>query len=200
LIDNTAQTTTEKKLKSSRAQLHARSPSTTQSTIEHEDEPPFVDDESTSYDISFDSVNVIVSIGMILNLVNKLSCPLCNRVGKMSQRVTQRRGLLYHITFSCTCSFETSFTNSTQLVHSATARMDELNMMACVAANVAGIKRTGMTTILGMLNILPPVQIENWKKYQKIYSNALDVVKDESLGRAGKIHYFYICLSYAIFV
>lgn len=60
-------------------------------------------------------------------------------------------------------------------------------MMACVAANVAGIKRTGMTTILGILNILPPVQIENWKKYQKIYSDALDVIKDESLGRAGKI-------------
>ncbi|CAF0857131.1 unnamed protein product [Adineta steineri] len=57
-------------------------------------------------------------------------------------------------------------------------------MMACVAANIVGIKRTGMTTILGMLNILPPVQIENWNKYQKIYSDALDVVKDESLGRA----------------
>jgi len=196
-IDNTVRTSVEhlttaieKKLKLSRTQLRARSTSTTQSTIEDEDEPPFVDDESASHDIPFNSVNIIVSIGMILNLVNKLSCPVCNRVGKMSQTVTQRRGLLYHITFSCTCSFETSFTNSTELVHSATARMDELNMMACVAANVAGIKRTGMTTILGMLNILPPVQIENWKKYQKIYSNALDVVKDESLGRAGKIRYF----------
>jgi hypothetical protein len=193
-------TTTKKKLNLSRAQLRARSTSTAQCTIEEEDEPPFVDDESASNDIPFNSVNIIVSIGMILNLINKLSCPLCYRVGKMSQKVTQRRGLLYHITFSCTCSFETTFTNSTQLDHSATARMDELNMMACVAANVAGIKRTGMTTILGILNILPPVQIENWKKYQEIYSNALDVVKDESLGRAGKIHYFFICLSYAIFV
>jgi hypothetical protein len=195
-IDNTAQTsiehlttTTEKKLKLSRAQLRARSTSTTQSTIEDEDEPAFVD-ESESHDIPYNSVNIIVNIGMILNLVNKFSCPSCNRVGKMSEKVNQRRGLLYHITFSCICSFETSFTNSSQLVHSSTSRMDELNMMACVAANVSGIKRTGMTTILGMLNILPPVQIENWNKYQKIYSNALDVVKDESLGRAGKIHYF----------
>ncbi len=74
-------------------------------------------------------------------------------------------------------------------------------MMACVAANVAGIKRTAMTTILGILNILPPVQIEKWNQYQKVYSNALDVVKDESLGRAGKIHYFYlfiICYFYII--
>ncbi|CAF4002462.1 unnamed protein product [Rotaria sordida] len=123
---------------------------------------------------------------MILSFVNKFRCPSYNSVGKMSQKVTQRRGLLYHITFSCTCLFETSFTNSTQLVHSATAPMDELNMMACVAANVAGIKRTSMTTILGMLNILPPVQIENWQTYQKIYSNALDVVKDESLGGAAE--------------
>jgi transcription elongation factor Elf1 len=196
--DNTAQTsaeqlatTIEKKLKLSRAQLRARSTSTTQRIIEDEDEPPVVDDEPASHDIPFDNVNIVVSIGMILNLVNKLRCPLCNRAGKMSQKVTQRRGLLYHITFSCTCSFETSFTNSTQLVDSASARMDELNMMTCVAANVAGIKRTGMTTILGILNILPPVQIERWKKYQKIYSSALDVVKDESLGRAGKIHYFF---------
>jgi hypothetical protein len=198
-IDNTVQTstehlttTTEKKLMLSRAQLRARSTSTTQPTMEDEDEPPFDDDESASHDIPFNSVNIIVSIGMILNLVNKLSCPVCNRVGQMNQRVTQRRGLLYHITFSCACSFETTFTNSTQLDHSATARMDELNMMACVAANVGGIKRTGMTTILGMLNILPPVKIKNWKNYQQIYSNALDVVKDESLGRAGKIHYLFL--------
>lgn len=194
-IDNTIQasadnltTTTEKKLKLSRAQLRAKSTSTTPSTIDDEDESHFADDESGSDDIPFSSVNIIVSIGMMLNLINKLSCPLCYRVGKMSQKVTQRRGLLYHITFSCTCSFETTFTNSTQLHHPDTARMDELNMMACVAANVGGIKRTGMTTILGMLNILPPVQIVNWQKYQKIYSNALDVVKDESLGRAGKTH------------
>jgi hypothetical protein len=70
--------------------------------------------------------------------------------------------------------------------------MDELNMLACVAANVAGIKRTSMTSILGILNILPPVQIENWNNYQEIYSNALDVVRDESLARAGKVYFFYL--------
>jgi hypothetical protein len=183
-------TTIEKKLKVSRARLRARSTSRTQPTIEDEYEPPVVDDEPAPHDIPLNSVNIIVSIGIILNLVNQLSCPSCNCVGKMSHEVTQRRGLLYHITFSCICLFKTSFTNSTPLVHSTTARMDELNMMACVAANVAGIKRTGMTTILGILNILPPVQIKNWNKYQNIYANALDVVKDESLGRAGKIHYF----------
>ncbi len=63
-------------------------------------------------------------------------------------------------------------------------------MMACVAANVGGIKRTGMAVMLGMLNILPPVQIESWNKYQKLYSNALSVVKDECLEMAGKIYYF----------
>lgn len=195
--DNTAKTSiehlttaTEKKLKLSRVPFRTRSTSTTQSTMEDEDEPAFVGDESKSHDIRYNNVNIIVNIGMILNLVNKFRCPSCGCVGKMSEKVTQRRGLLYHITFSCTCSFETSFTNSKELVHSSTSRMDELNMMACVAANVAGIKRTGITTILGILNILPPVQIENWNKYQKIYSNALEVVKDESLGRAGKIHSF----------
>ena len=105
-IDNTVQTstehlttTTEKKLKLSRAQLRARSTSTTQSTIEDEDEPPFVDDESASHDIPFNSVNIIVSIGMILNLVNKLSCPVCNRVGKMSSKSysTSRSPVPYHV-------------------------------------------------------------------------------------------------------
>jgi hypothetical protein len=67
-------------------------------------------------------------------------------------------------------------------------------MMACTAANVVGIKRTGMTTMLGMLNILPPVQIEKWKKYNKIYSNALSVVKDRSLEMAGK--FFLLISSY----
>ena len=184
------ETPTTKKLKLSRAQLRNRSISRTE--LEDEDSPAAADDDdkSSHNEISFSNVNIIVGIEAILNLVNQLSCPSCRRVGKMSQKVTQRRGLLYHITFSCTCSFETSFTNSTQLIHSATARMDELNMMACAAANVVGIKRTGMTTILGMLNILPPVQIENWKKYNKIYSNALDITKDKSLEMAGKIYYF----------
>jgi hypothetical protein len=183
------ETPTTKKLKLSRAQLRNRSISRTE--LEDEDSPAADDDDKSShYEISFSNVNIIVGIEAILNLVNQLSCPSCRRVGKMSQKVTQRRGLLYHITFSCTCSFETSFTNSTQLLHSSTARMDELNMLACAAANVVGIKRTGMTTILGMLNILPPVQIENWKKYNEIYSNALDTTKDKSLEMAGKIYYF----------
>ena len=63
-------------------------------------------------------------------------------------------------------------------------------MMACAAANLVGIKRTGMTEILGMLNILPPVQIEKWNNYQKIYSSALTQVKDKSLELAGKIYHF----------
>ena len=170
-------TTTAKKLKLSRAQL------VKESTIA---------DDLASNDDSFNNVNIIVGIETILNLVNKMSCPSCHCIGNMSQKVAQRRGLLYYIKFSClSCSFETAFTNSSQLVHSSTSRMDELNMMACAAANVVGIKRTGMTTILGMLNILPPVQIENWNRYQKIYSSALDVVKDDSLRRAGKICAFF---------
>jgi hypothetical protein len=36
-----------------------------------------------------------------------------------------------------------------------------------------------MKVMLGMLNILPLVQIESWNKYQKLYSNALSVVNDE---------------------
>ncbi|CAF1585270.1 unnamed protein product, partial [Adineta steineri] len=138
LIDNTVRTsiehvstTIEKKLRLSRAQLLSKSTATTQTTIEDED-------ESVSYDIPYTNVNIIVSINMILDLVNKLRCPSCGRVGKMSEKVTQRRGLLYHITFSCKCSYETHFKNSTELVHSSTSRMDELNMMACVAANVVG--------------------------------------------------------------
>ncbi|CAF1542337.1 unnamed protein product [Adineta steineri] len=185
-IDNNVQTsiehvstTIEKKLRLSRAQLLTKSTATTQTTIEDED-------ESVSYDIPYTNVNIIVSINMILDLVNKFRCPSCGRVGKMSEKVTQRRGLLYHITFSCKCSYETHFKNSTELVHSSTLRMDELNMMACVAANVVGMKRTGMTTVLGMLNILSPVQTKSWKKYQKIYSDALDVVKDKSLRRAAR--------------
>ncbi|CAF1490025.1 unnamed protein product [Adineta steineri] len=196
LIDNTIQTsdahltstpkhtTTTKKLNLSRARLRTRSTSTAQSNSEDEDESSFAEDESVSHDISFKNVNIIVSIGMILDLVNKFRCPSCGRVGKMSEKVTQRRGLLYHITFSCACSLQTHFTNSKHLVHSSTLRMDELNMLACVAANVAGIKRTGMTSVLGILNILPPVQIENWNNYQEIYSNALDVVKDKSFESA----------------
>ena len=71
------------------------------------------DDEGSSpNEMSLNNVNIIISIGVILNLVNRLCCPSCRRVGKMSQKVTQRRGLLYNITFACTCSFETSITNS----------------------------------------------------------------------------------------
>lgn len=191
-------TASAKKLKLSNAQLRNRSTSIDGiviggegnhfwAPVDHNDDH----EDFSSNDMSFNNVNIIISIEVILNLVNRLCCPSCRRVGKISQKVTQRRGLLYHITFACTCSFETSITNSKELVHSSTARMDELNMMACTAANVVGIKRTGMTTILGMLNILPPVQIESWKKYNKIYSDALSIVKDKSLERAGnflKLH------------
>ncbi|CAF1036037.1 unnamed protein product, partial [Didymodactylos carnosus] len=64
--------------------------------------------------------------------------------------------------------------------------MDELNMLACITANVGGIKRTGMTQILGCLNILHPVQIESWNKYQSIYAKSVECVTEKSLEAAGK--------------
>ena len=186
-------TASAKKLKISNARLRNRSTSINEIFIDgkendscaFDDNNDDDDDDSSSNEMSFNNVNIIISIDVILNLVNRLRCPSCRRIGKMSQNVTQRRGLLYNITFACTCSFETSITNSKELVHPSTTRMDELNMMACAGANVLGIKRTGMTTILGMLNILPPVQIENWKKYNNLYSNALSIIKDKSLENAG---------------
>jgi hypothetical protein len=186
-------TASAKKLSISNARLRNRSTSINEIFIDgkenicgaFDDDNNDGDDDSSSNEMSFNNVNIIISIDVILNLVNQLCCPSCRRIGKLSQKVTQRRGLLYNITFACKCSFETSITNSKELVHPSTKRMDELNMMACTAANVLGIKRTGMTTILGMLNILPPVQIENWKKYNNLYSNALSIIKDKSLEKAG---------------
>lgn len=197
-------TPTSKKLNTARANLRNRSTSTIGLAVggEGEDLCSVDGGEISSDSVSFDYVNIIIGLNVILNLINRFCCPSCRRIGKMSQKVTQRRGLLYHIKFSCVCSFETSITNSTHLDHSTTTRMDELNMMACVAANIVGIKRTGMTAILGSLNILPPVQIENWNKYQKIYSDALLNVKDESLGMAGKMssNFFTPIISFLIFI
>lgn len=150
---------------------------------DHDDQD---DQDDSPNEMSFNNVNIIISIDAILDLVNRLCCPSCQRSGEISQKVTQRRGLLYNITFACTCAYETSITNSKKLVHPSTTRMDELNLMACAAANALGIKRTGMTIILGMLNVLPPVQIERWKKYNNLYSNALSIVKDKSLEKAGR--------------
>lgn len=134
-----------------------------------------------------DNVNLIVGMGYLLDLVNRFSCPSCRRIGKVSSRVSQRRGLLYNIVFTCECSYETSICNSSPLNNPSSSRMDELNMQACIAANVGGMKRYGMTQILGCLNILPPVQIESWNKYQAIYAKAINTVADESLEVAGKI-------------
>jgi hypothetical protein len=75
--------------------------------------------------------------------------------------------------------------------------MDEPNMMTSAGANVVvSMKRTGMTAISDVPNILPPVQIENWKKYHKIYSSALAIVKDASLEMTGKIYYFPLVYLY----
>ncbi|CAF3431238.1 unnamed protein product [Rotaria socialis] len=90
---------------------------------------------------SYNNVNLIVGLQILTDLVNHFSCPSCHRIGKISSKVTQRRGLLYHIAFSCECSFETSMCNSSPLHNPASSRMDELNMLACIAANVGGIKR-----------------------------------------------------------
>ena len=195
-------TASAKKLKISNARLRNRSTTMNAIFIDGKENDCCAFDDNnddvvdcSSNEMSFNDVNIIISIDIILNLVNRLCCPSCRRTGKMSQKVTQRRGLLYNITFACACSFETSITNSKELVHPSTTRMDELNMMACAAANVLGIKRTGMTTILGMLNILPPVQIENWKKYNKLYSNALNIVKDKSLEKAGNLKKIHITIS-----
>ncbi|CAF3784910.1 unnamed protein product [Rotaria socialis] len=43
-----------------------------------------------------------------------------------------------------------------------------------------------MTQILGCLNVLPPVQIEHWNKYQSIYAKSLVTTTEKSLAAAAE--------------
>lgn len=155
----TTMTMTKKKLELSRKCLRGQSShdyflscDNRKSAGSSEDEKD--EDVSTTTETreNYDDVNLIVEMQLLVNLANRFCCPSCRRIGKISIKVTQRRGLLYHITFSCECSFETSICNSVPLNNPSSARMDELNMLACIGANVGGIKRRGMTQILGCLN------------------------------------------------
>lgn len=139
------------------------------------------DNEDFSVDSNdYSDVNLIVNIQSILSLVNAMNCPKCNVNGKYDFKVTKRLGLSYYISFTCSCGNIIRFITGKRILPSTKSQMTDFNISSIIAGSLVGIQRRGLQKFFGAMGILPPVQIESYKRYENLLLSAIEEAAEKS--------------------
>ena len=138
------------------------------SSSEDDEDSSSTDDETPIEQSDYSKVNLIASIQNILSLVNAMKCPRCDLLGSYGFKVTKRMGLSYYISFICSCGNVIRFVTGNRLERPSNSQMTDLNMSSILAASLIGVQRRGLEKFFGAMGILPPVQIESYKQYEKL--------------------------------
>jgi hypothetical protein len=109
-----------------------------------------------------------------------MNCPKCDVHGKYDFKVTKRLGLSYYISFTCSCENIIRFITGNRIIPSSKSQMTDLNMSSILAGSLVGVQRRGLQKFFGAMGILPPVQIESYKRYEDLLFTSIHVVADES--------------------
>ncbi len=177
-ITTTTTSTIKKKLISSYQRHHLNSSTDDDGD---DDEESLSSDEDLPIDSNdYSDVNIIVNIQNILFLVNSMNCPKCNVHGKYDFKVTKRLGLSYYISFTCSCGNIIRFITGNRILPSTNAQMTDLNMTSILAGSLIGIQRRGLQKFFGAMGILPPVQIESYKRYEDLLFASVQEVAEKS--------------------
>jgi hypothetical protein len=136
------------------------------SSTEDEDESSSTDEDTPVEPSDYSNVNLIVRIQNILSLVNAMKCSNCDLRGSYDFKVTKRLGLSYYISFTCSCGNVICFVTGNRILPSSNSLMTGLNMSSILAGSLIGVQRRELEKFFGAMGILPPVQIESYKRYE----------------------------------
>lgn len=140
------------------------------------------DDESESEDSNgYPDINLIINIQAILSLVNSMNCPECKCQGNYTYKITKRLGLCFYISFKCSCENIICLCTGTRLGNSSKSQMTDLNMMCILAGLLVGLQRTGLKKFFGAMGILPPIQIEYYKRYEDSLFTSIEEAAEKSM-------------------
>lgn len=139
-----------------------------ESSTEDENESSSTDEETPVEPRNYADVNLIVSIRNILSLVNSMKCPKCDLYESYDFKVTKRLGLSYYISFTCSCGNVIRFVTGNRILPTSSSQMTDLNMSSIFAGSLIGVQRRGLEKFFGAMGILPPVQIESYKRYEEL--------------------------------
>lgn len=109
-----------------------------------------------------------------------MTCPQCSCQGKYVLKVTKRLGLSYYMSFICVCGNVIRFVTGNRILPSSKSQMTDLNMMSALAGSLIGIHRRGLEKFFGAMGILPPVQIESFKKYENMLFKSIQIAAEKS--------------------
>lgn len=139
-----------------------------ESSTEDEEEPSSTDEDIPVEPSDYSDVNIIVGIQNILFLVNAMKCPKCDLHGNYNFKVTKRLGLSYYISFTCSCGNVIRFVTGNRILPLSNSQMTDLNLSSILAGSLIGVQRRGLEKFFGAIGILPPVQIESYKRYEEL--------------------------------
>ncbi|CAF1611253.1 unnamed protein product, partial [Didymodactylos carnosus] len=110
-----------------------------------------------------------------------MKCSDCGRSGDYTFKVTKRLGLSYYVSFTCECGDVLRFVTGTRIRTDTSTQMTDLNMTSIIGGSLVGLHRRGLTKLFGTMGILPPVQIESYKKYEKFLCDTAEHVVTKSM-------------------
>ena len=137
------------------------------------------DDDSELDDINdFRDINLIISIQKSLFLVNSLNCSKYNSHGLYDYKITKRLGLSFYMSFICPCGNVIRLSTGSRVAKPSKSQMTDLNMLCVLAGSLVGLQRTGLRKFFGAMGILPPVQIESYKRYEdRVFTSIEEAAK-----------------------
>ncbi len=110
-----------------------------------------------------------------------MNCPKCNSHASYNYKITKRLGLTYYMSFTCSCGNVIRLCTGTRIKKSSKSQMTDLNMLCILAGSLVGLQRTGLQKFFGAIGILPPVQIESYKRYEDILFTAIQQAAEKSI-------------------
>ncbi|CAF3909436.1 unnamed protein product [Rotaria sp. Silwood1] len=109
-----------------------------------------------------------------------MKCPECDVHEQYDFKVTKRLGLSYYISFTCSCGNIIHFMTGNRISPSSNSQMTDLNMTSILAGSLSGVQRRGLQKFFGAMGILPPVQIESYKRYEDLLFTSIQEVAEKS--------------------
>ena len=121
-----------------------------------------------------------------------MKCSNCDLRWSYDFKVTKRLGLSYYISFTCSCGSVIRFVTGNRILPSSNSQMTDLNMSSIFAGSLIGVQRRGLEKFFGAMGLLPPVQIESYKRYEELLFEFIQKEAEKSTTVAAneaKIHF-----------
>ncbi|CAF2828095.1 unnamed protein product [Rotaria sp. Silwood2] len=136
---------------------------------------------SSDSDVPLDAYSIIQN-NLLLSLLSKTKCALCEKQWDGKMHMNKREGLFVILSFECRfCNNKISINSSPQVQDS---KRHDINVRTQLAGHLTGIRHAGLQKICAALNLPPPLEEGRHSKRDKELLQVVQKFANESMSTA----------------